>query len=321
MTPPTPALMKGLFWAATAILVWSGSLVMLRLGVTTSMNVYDLTAVRFGISAIVLAPVALRHRMGLRVLGTGGFITMVGGFGAPYIILMSTALQTAPASAGGALNPGVMAIGAVLMGWLLFRDPVGPLRICGMALILSGGGLISMHSGSFEIGHLILIGTGFMWCAYTMTVRWKAVPALQATAYVAVWSAILFLPVYILLLPKQIGEAPLIHILGQAIFQGLLVGIAAVFAFNRSAELLGPIAGSTLPALIPLVSLILGAFFLGEEAGMGQLGSAILIGAGVAMILAGGRWRRTGQTSAPRRRREALSSEKRSAPKRVAVPK
>ena len=139
MTPPTPTLMKGLFWAATAILVWSGSLVMLRLGVTTSLNVYDLTAVRFGISAIVLAPVALRHRMGLRVLGTGGFITMVGGFGAPYILLMSAALQTAPAAAAGALNPGVMAIGAVLMGWLLFRDPIGPFRIYGMALILSGG--------------------------------------------------------------------------------------------------------------------------------------------------------------------------------------
>jgi len=51
--------LQGLGWAVAAITIWSGSLVMLRLGVTTSLNAYDLTALRFGVAALILAPVAL----------------------------------------------------------------------------------------------------------------------------------------------------------------------------------------------------------------------------------------------------------------------
>ncbi|MEP3115341.1 DMT family transporter [Nisaea sp.] len=321
MTLSSIPVLKGLFWATTAILVWSGSLVMLRLGVTTSLNVYDLTALRFGIAAFVLLPVLLRHGFGLRTLGISGFLTMVGGFGAPYIIMMSTALQTATASAGGALNPGVMAIASVVLGGIVFRDSIGGIRIGGIGLILGGGALIIAVAGPATVGHLILIGTGLMWCAYAMTVRWKAIPALQATAYVAVWSALLYLPVYLLFLPKQIGTAPLPDMLIQAAFQGVLVSILAIFAFNRSAELLGPIAGATLPALIPLASLLLGALFLDEAAGMAEIFPAVLIGAGVAMILAGNMFQQSVPAPAPRRLSAVFSSENRIAPESSAAPK
>lgn len=321
MTATRSAFLQGLFWATVAISVWSGSLVMLRLGVTSSLNSYDLTALRFGVAALFLTPVVRRYGLGLRLLGPGGFVTLVGAFGAPYIILMSTALKTAPASAGGALNPGVMAVSAVLAGGYLFRDPIGWARIAGVVLILGGSALITGLTGKIAIGHLILIGTGFMWCAYIMTVRRKAILALQATAYVAVWSALLYLPVYVLFLPKQIGAAPLHDILSQAIFQGIFVSIAAVFAFNRSTELLGPVVGATLPALIPLASLLLGAVYLGEPAGLGEIASALLIGAGVALILAGSRRRKAAQSPTPFRRSADFSSEKRNAPISEAVPK
>ena len=38
-------------------------------------------------------------------------------------------------------------------------------------------------------------------------------------------------------------------------FQGVLVSVVAIYAFNRSADLLGPVAGAALPALIPVVTL------------------------------------------------------------------
>jgi len=67
-----------------------------------------------------------------------------------------------------------------------------------------------------------------------------------------------------------------------------MVSLLAVYAFNRSIELLGLETGAVLPALIPLVSLILGAIFLGEFAGRGQFLSALIIGLGVALILRSG---------------------------------
>lgn len=280
-------ILSGLGWAIVAITVWSGSLVMLRLGVTTSLNAYDLTMLRFGVAAVLLAPIALRRGAGTERLGWIGFGAMVAAFGAPYVLLIAVAMKTAPAAAAGAINPGVMVIVSVLLGRAVLGDRVGGVRFAGLAVTTTGIALFTRAGGAVTTGHLILIGTGVMWASYALIVRRAAVPALNATAIVAVGSAAVYLPVYLLALPKQIHAAPLTDILVQAGFQGVLVSVAAIYAFNRSAELLGPVAGATLPALIPVVTLGLGTLALGETAGAGEVASAILVTAGLALILVG----------------------------------
>lgn len=280
-------ILAGLGWAVVAITVWSGSLVMLRLGVTTSLNAYDLTMLRFGVAALLLAPVALRRGTGTDRLGFVGVGAMVAAFGAPYVLLISFAMKTAPAAAAGALNPGVMAIASILMGRIFLGDRVGGVRFAGLAVTAMGILLFTRTGGAVTTGHLLLIGTGTMWATYALIVRRGAVPALNATAIAAVGSAIFYLPVYLVALPKQIGAAPLIDIFAQAGFQGVLVSVVAIYAFNRSAELLGPVAGATLPALIPVVTLGLGIWVLGETAGAGELASAIVVTVGLVLILVG----------------------------------
>ena len=280
-------ILSGLGWAIVAIMVWSGSLVVLRLGVTTSLNAYDLTMLRFGVAGLLLAPVALRRGAGTDRLGLIGYGAMVATFGAPYVLLIALAMKTAPAAAAGALNPGVMAIASVLLGWAILSDRVGGVRFVGLAVTATGIVLFTLAGGTVMTGHLILVGTGIMWASYALIVRHAAVPALNATAIVAVGSVVFYLPFYLVALPKQILAAPLTDILVQAGFQGVLVSVAAIYAFNRSAELLGPLAGATLPALIPVVTLGLGVLLLGETAGAGELASAILVTAGLALILVG----------------------------------
>lgn len=280
-------ILAGLGWAVVAVTVWSGSLVMLRLGVTTSLNAYDLTMLRFGVAALLLAPVALRRGAGTDRLGFIGLGAMVVAFGAPYVLLIALAMKTAPAAAAGALNPGVMAIASALLGRMILGDRVGSVRFGGLAVTATGIVLFTRVGGAVTTGHLILIATGIMWASYALIVRRAAVPALNATAIVAVGSAVFYLPVYLVALPKQILAAPLTDILVQAGFQGVLVSIVAIYAFNRSAELLGSVAGATLPALIPVVTLGLGVVALGETAGVGEFVSAILVTAGLTLILVG----------------------------------
>ncbi|MCQ0090810.1 DMT family transporter [Roseovarius sp. M141] len=277
----------GICWAVIAIAVWSGSLVMLRLGVTTGLNAYDLTALRFGVAAVILAPVALRRGSGTNRLKPGGLIAMVVAFGAPYILLVSLAMTTAPASVAGALNPGTMAVFSVLLGRAVLGDRIGAARGFGLLLTVAGIVLFTRAGGPVVAGHLILIGTGIMWAVYGLIVRHAAVPALNATAIVAVGSAVFYLPVYLVVLPKQVLAAPLWDVLMQAGFQGVLVSVLAIYAFNRSAELLGPVAGATMPALIPVVTLGLGFGVLGEIAEPGQIGSAVLVTLGLVLILVG----------------------------------
>lgn len=292
MFHPTKQLATGLFWAATAIAIWSGSLVMLRLGVTTTLNAYDLTALRFGVAALFLTPVIWRQGFALGRLGLWRLLVLVAGFGAPYVLLLSFALETAPASAAGSLNPGLMAVVSVLAGWKLFDDKMRLSRIVGIVLILLGA---SLFAGVFGLngvsrGHLLIAVTAVMWASYSLVVRWARIPAWQATAIVAVGSAFFYLPIYFVALPKQILVAPIFDVLLQAVFQGVLVSVVAVFAFNRSAEQLGPIAGACMPALIPIVTLGLGAVVLGETIGVSEIVSTILIGAGVALTLGQPDW-------------------------------
>ncbi len=280
-------ILSGLGWAVVAITVWSGSLVMLRLGVTTSLNAYDLTMLRFGVAALILAPVALRRGLGTDRLGLISLVALVVAFGAPYVLLIALAMKTAPASAAGALNPGVMAVVAVLLGKMIFGDRIGAERLIGLVVTATGIALFTWAGGAITTGHLILIGTGTMWASYALIVRRTAVPALNATAIVAVGSAVFYLPVYLVALPKQILAAPMMDMLMQAGFQGVLVSVVAIYAFNRSAELLGPAAGATLPALIPVVTLGLSVVVLGETAGAGEFASAMLVTLGLALILVG----------------------------------
>jgi drug/metabolite transporter (DMT)-like permease len=277
----------GLFWASMAILIWSGSLVLLRLGVTTGLTAYDLTALRFGVAGLLLLPVTIRNGSGAKTPGFARTLLMIITFGAPYVLLLSLAVKTAPAAAAGSLNPGVMAIASAIMAWVIYDETLTTARLLGVVLTAVGVCGFVLSGEGLAPGHLILLVTGFMWAGYAAIVRSGRVPALYSTALVAVGSAVFYLPIYALALPKHIAEAPLPDILLQAAFQGVLVTTVAVYAFSRSAELLGPVVGTSLPALIPVVTLALDVLVLRQTPSQGELVGACLVTLGIVFILIG----------------------------------
>lgn len=278
----------GVFWASMAILIWSGSLVLLRFGVTTGLTAHDLTALRFGVAATLLLPVVIRNGTGTDALGLNSMLLMIASFGAPYVLLLSLALKTVPATAAGALNPGVMAMASAVMARMIHGETLATARLFGIGLAAIGISGFVFAGDGFASGHVMLLLTGIMWAGYAAIVRSKSVPALNATAIVAVGSAALYLPVYAVALPKQIMEAPLPDVLLQAGFQGILVSTVAVYAFTRSVELL-PVAGTSLPALIPVVTLGLEILVLRETPHLGEVVGASLVTLGLAFVLMG-RW-------------------------------
>jgi len=266
-------------------MIWAGSLVLLRSGVETGLTAHDLAALRFATAALFLLPVLARRGWGIRNIGFFGLAILVCGFGAPYIVILSIGLQSAPASAAGIANPGSMAIFTALIVCSGGLEQLSRQRILGILIVASGIALTSLLPGPPKLGHLLFVATGFLWAVYTATVKRLGVDALHATALVAVWSALLYLPIYMMALPKAIFVVPLQESLIQAIFQGLGVSVFAVFAFTRSVELLGTVTGATLPALIPLVTVGLSLLTLDQTLNWYELGPATMVGLGVALIL------------------------------------
>lgn len=274
-------------WAALAVLIWSGAVVALRLGMVTTLNAYDLTALRFGTAAPLLLLVIAMNFEAIKKLGVVRVLILVSSFGAPYVVLLSVAVKSIPASSAGALNPGAMAVASSLFGIILLKNKVSTDLLIGSAIILFGMWLkATLDPEGFSAGHFIAILTGGMWAVYALTLKGTGTAALTATALVSVGSAVVFLPIYIFALPKDIFGASSSDIVTQMVVQGFFVSLIAVYAFSRSTEILGLAVAGTLPALIPLVSLTLGYVFLGEAAGVGELIVALVVGVGVTVVLA-----------------------------------
>ncbi len=76
-----------------------------------------------------------------------------------------------------------------------------------------------------------------------MVFRKKGMDGLHATAIAAVTSAIVYLPIYMIFLPKGMDATPWRDIALQGFYQGVLTSAFGVFAFNRAVVLLGTAAG------------------------------------------------------------------------------
>ena len=287
MDASTKTLLSGLFWGGIAVAVLSGSLVMLRLGVQTSLTPFDLAALRFGIAALLLVGVIWRRGWAMDKLGVLGVLALVTCNGAPYIMVLSFGFEFAPASDAGAINPGLMAVFVGILGWIFLGENMRVAKIAGILAVLAGTALftdlLTLRQASF--GHLIFAITGGMWASYVIIVRKTNLPALHATAIVAVGSALSFLPVYLVFFGGQILQVTVRDIAAQAIYQGALTGALAVFAFTKSTEYLGASAGAALTALIPIVTLIMGAAFLGETVDGWKIFACALVGLGVFLTL------------------------------------
>lgn len=287
MDVSSKSLVPGLFYGVIALTILSGSLVMLRLGVRTSLTPFDLAALRFGTAALVLSGVIWRRGWALDKLGALGILALIICNGAPYIMVLSYGFTFASASDAGAVNPGLMAAFVGIFGWLILGETMRKTKILGILAVLAGTALfidvLAIREATF--GHIIFAITGGMWASYVIIVRKANVPALLATAIVAVGSALSYLPVYFLLFGGNILQAPAGDIAMQAIYQGLFTGGLAVFAFTKSTEYLGASAGAALTALIPIITLLMGALVLAEPLTSTKIIASGLVGFGVFLAL------------------------------------
>ena len=189
---------KGAFFGLAAVCVWATWISITRLGVTTSLSVYDLTMLRFATAGILLAPVVIRKGWALDRLGWPRLLVLVSGAGAPYVIVASSGLRFAPAAHAGALMPGVMPLFVALLAALLLKEKFSARRKVGYALIAVGvfaiiGATALAVKGDQTEGHLLFLTAAFMWACYAIVLRQSQLDLLHAAALVAAGSCIFVL--------------------------------------------------------------------------------------------------------------------------------
>lgn len=268
---PTPAISatdvrNGYIFGFITVSLWAGFVLLSRTAEKNGLNGFDLTALRFGTAAIFLLPARLFwHRVPLfnwHML----VLAAVGGIG--YSVCAYSAFHFAPASHGAVLLSGVLPFFVTLMAWLILGERPSQHRV--LALVVIGAGVLCI--GFYSMGNLreswpgdlLLLTCSCLWGLYTVLVKlWRKSPW-DITIGVALMSALIYLPVYWVFLPKGLMTAPWHAILLQAFFQGVLVVIVAMLCFMQAMARLGPTRLGAVMATVPAFAGIGAVVLLGE---------------------------------------------------------
>lgn len=262
----SPSLRHGYAFAAATVCIWAGFVLLSRMAGGSALNGNDVTALRFGMAALVLLPawwfrwrVPLWDRRLLLLAATGG----VG-----YALAVYWSFRFAPAAHGAVLLSGVLPFFVAAVAWALLGEPPKPRLWQALGCIAAGVGCLAAHSlgglGQSWPGDLLLLLGSLLWAVYTVLVRRWGFAPVETTIGVTLLSAVFYLPVYALLLPQGLSAAPWSVIATQAVYQGVFVAIVAMVLYMQALARLGPLRLGTAMATVPAIAGTGATLVLGE---------------------------------------------------------
>ncbi|SME92954.1 DMT family transporter [Pseudogulbenkiania subflava] len=271
---------RGMLFAILAVLIWSGFIVVSRLGGKSALTPYDMVALRFGVGAVLLLPLWAWRRTRLldgRLLRLG----LIGALG--YALLAYWGFRLSSALHAAVLLPGLLPFLVPLLLWWLLGELPAPAKLVGLALIAAGVGCVAVENfagAASGWGDVLLVGSALCWAWYSVTVKRYAIHPLDATIGSALWAALCFMPVYWLLLPSGLAAAPWGAILLQAFYQGALAVVVTMLLYLYAVEHIGAARMGAMMALVPALSGVLALWLLAEPLSGWLLAGLVLSSAG-----------------------------------------
>jgi drug/metabolite transporter (DMT)-like permease len=255
--------------AITAVTIWAGWLVVMRLGVTRTLSAPDLTALRFAVAGPVLLPVVLRRGLALDRLRWPDFVAVAVGGGAPVALIVGAGLRFAPVAHAGAFYQGVVPLAVALLAAGVLKERVTVIRRIGLLLVLAGGltmgGLgVTDLLGSETIGHLLFLTAAGMTAFYTVAIRRADIDGLHAAAIAAIVSMFMYLPLYMAFIEDGLFRVPVADLVFQALYQGVLTAAVSLALYGRAIRILGASNAAAFVALGPTMSALMAIPVLGE---------------------------------------------------------
>jgi drug/metabolite transporter (DMT)-like permease len=180
--------------------------------------------------------------------------------------------------------PGMLPFTTAALGAWLLADTWTRRRAVSLAVVAGGIALLGFatfgdHPGAWR-GDLLFLVASTSWAFYTVLVRRWRVPAMPATLAIALLAAPLYLPVWWLFLPSNLGAVPLGAVAFQFVYQGFFAVLVAGFLFTRAVVAIGAPRTTAITSLVPAMAALAAWPLLDEP--LGALGLA-----GVALVTAG----------------------------------
>ncbi|HEV2558898.1 MAG TPA: DMT family transporter [Microvirga sp.] len=277
MIAPAPAvaaaasrrgLLLGWLAALATVVIWALWMVGTRHAVTHDLPPAAIGILRFGVPALVLAPVWWRLGLWPRRVPPLVLLGLLGS-GAPFFFIVANAMRFAPAPDVGPLLPGTMPLFVALIGFTLFGERLERWRVAGFALIavavlcIGGRGLLQAADGAWR-GHGLLLVGAFLWGLYTHAYRRSGLTPAQGAALVGTWSFLMLLPFGAMPLATAVANGLAGAVFVQALLQGLISGVGSIILYGIAIDRLGASRAAAVSPIGPVLAVLLAIPVLGE---------------------------------------------------------
>ena len=287
----------GIAAAITVVFIWSGWLIVTKVGAESTLSIFDIAALRFGLTGLVSLPIVLYFKpwVGLPLHRIAVLATLAG---VPYVLLSFTAFTFAPAAYGGVFMNGILPALTLALGWLWLKERPRPWQIAGAALIIGGASLAAIDASASAvpgawIGALLFVTAACVFSVYLILNRLWGVTALQLLLSISVVNAFIYMPIWYFFLPSNLANTDPRQIALQGAYQMLpnLIGFNLV---ALAVQNVGAPATAAIMSAVPSLGAILGLVILGEALGAPTWAGILVLSLGILLTALRPRTARSG---------------------------
>ena len=274
---------QGYLYVAITMCIWGGFTITSRLNAQWGISAWDITALRFALAFCILMPILLYKKDTAFLWKKEPFLlAMIGGVG--YCLTSYSAFHYVPAAHAAIFLNGCLPLCTALAGLVLFKQPLDKHIWISLVIMLSAitamSFLMYQETGvAFGFGDMLFFLSAIWWGVFTVWLRQWKLSAWHSMAGVAIWSAIVYVPIYLLFLPKNLTAPEPVHLMLQVVFHGIFVVIVATLTYVEAIKRLGAFKAGSIVTLAPFIAAILAVPLLGEPLSLaiicGLIGMAI----------------------------------------------
>lgn len=269
--------------ACLMVFIWSGWIILSRVGVQSNLTPEDITFLRYGTGALCALPFSIRYNW--KKVTLWKVIVVSLGCGFPYTMFSFYGLKIIKAANAGVIVNGLLPVFGAILAFLVLGETTTRKRILAIGIILAANLLMMgnpSNLGEEWFGWLMLVGASFVFSSYLFLGKRWGYTVMDVLAFLPLINILIFIPVW-LLSNSGIAASSSQDIILQSLYQGVLVSVIALILTFYAIRHIGAMTLSMFFSFVPFVTAALAWAILRESLSLTEMLAIILCSVGLLL--------------------------------------
>lgn len=276
---------QGYLYTFVTMLIWGSFSLFARINAYWQIQVWDTLFLRFLVAGLIILPIVIfkkqwRFLLDYRMV----LIAITGSVG--YCAFVYSGFFYAPVAHGAVLLNGTFPLFTALIASLMLGQKIDRSTQLSLAIIIVTLMFLAMMMKNdpvgFGFGDVMFLCSGALYGLFSTLLRRWQFTAWQVVCGIAIWSMVLYLPIYFAFFTPDLAHIQPYQLAMQAFFHGVLVVIVATLTYAKAVEKIGLFQASSIATLAPFLSAVVAVPLLNEP--LSPLMLYGLIGMGIGAL-------------------------------------